>query len=67
MAIQKWSNSAPAVYFTTVLGRYQDTPVAEIAYVRPMITAIVVTIIAAIVAHIVVANDICPPLGVKDP
>ena len=45
----------PAVYFTTILGQYQDAPVTEIAYVRPMITAIVVAVIASIVAHIVVA------------
>jgi hypothetical protein len=45
----------PAVYFTNVLGQVQDTPVTEIAYVRPMITAIVIAIVAAIAAHIVVA------------
>lgn len=45
----------PAVYFTNVLGQVGDTPVNEIAYVRPMITAIIVAIVASIVAHIVVA------------
>lgn len=45
----------PAVYFTNVLGQLQDTPATEIAYVRPMITAIVIAIVASIAAHIVVA------------
>lgn len=45
----------PAIYFANILGQVQDTPVTEIAYVRPMITAIVIAILASIVAHIVVA------------
>lgn len=45
----------PVFYFANVLGQVGDTPVSEIAYVRPMVTAIVVAIVVAIVAHIVVA------------
>lgn len=45
----------PAFYFANVLGQVGETPVTEIAYVRPMITAIIVAIVASIVAHIVVA------------
>jgi len=45
----------PAVYFANVLGQVGETPVTEIAYVRPMITAIIVAIVVSIVAHIVVA------------
>lgn len=45
----------PGIYFANVLGQVQDTPVTEIAYVRPMITAIVIAILASILAHIVVA------------
>lgn len=45
----------PGIYFANILGQAQDTPVTEIAYVRPMITAVIIAIIASIVAHIVVA------------
>jgi uncharacterized membrane protein len=45
----------PAIYFTHVLGQVGQTPVAEIAYARPLVTAIIAAIVAAIVAHIVVA------------
>ncbi len=45
----------PAIYFRHVLGLMGPTPVAEIAYVRPLITAIVAAIAAAIVAHILIA------------
>lgn len=45
----------PGIYFANILGQVQDTPVTEIAYVRPMITAIVIAIVASIVAHIAVA------------
>ena len=44
----------PAFYFANVLGQAGETPVTEIAYVRPMITAIVIAIIASILAQIVV-------------
>lgn len=45
----------PGIYFANILGQVQDAPVTEIAYVRPMITAIIIAILASIVAHIVVA------------
>ena len=45
----------PGIYFANILGEVRDTPVTEIAYVRPMITAIVIAILASIVAHIMVA------------
>lgn len=45
----------PVFYFANVLGQVGETPVTEIAYVRPMITAIIIAIVASIVAHIVVA------------
>ena len=43
------------VYFASVLSQVGDTPVNEIAYVRPMITAIIATIVATIVGYIAVA------------
>lgn len=51
----------PGIYFANILGQVQDIPVTEIAYVRPMITAIIIGILASIVAHIVVA--IASPKG----
>jgi heme/copper-type cytochrome/quinol oxidase subunit 2 len=45
----------PAAYAAYLLGQVGETPVAEISYVGPMIIAIGVTVVAAIVAHIVVA------------
>jgi hypothetical protein len=45
----------PVVYFATVLGQVPGTDVAQIAYVRPMLTAIGVAIGLNIVAKIVAA------------
>ena len=44
----------PAVYFSHVLGQVGQVPVADIPYVRPMITAIVAAIVSAIVAAIII-------------
>ncbi|WP_231509510.1 hypothetical protein [Streptosporangium roseum] len=43
----------PLVYFATVLGQAQAVGVAEVAYVRPMLTAIGVAVAVNVVAHIV--------------
>lgn len=44
-----------AVYLMTIFGQAQDSAVAEIAYQRPLLTAIGVAIVVSIVARIVVA------------
>jgi hypothetical protein len=44
-----------AVYAAHVFGQLPQIPVTEVAYVRPMITALVVTVIAMIVAAILAA------------
>ncbi len=45
----------PVWYFLTVLGRLQSTTAAEIAWQRPMITAIVATVVLSIIGAIVMA------------
>ena len=45
----------PGVYFATLIGQIQETPVTEIAYQWPMITAIGVAVGLSIVAHMAVA------------
>ena len=52
-----------AVHFATVLGRLPHADVTEIAYIRPMLSAIDVAIALLIVAHIVVA--IAAPKGLS--
>jgi hypothetical protein len=44
-----------AVYAVHVFSQLPEVPVAEIAYVRPMITALVITIVAMIIAAILAA------------
>jgi hypothetical protein len=43
----------PVVYAAVMLGRLGDTDVADVAYVRPLITAIVAAMVLNIVANIV--------------
>jgi uncharacterized membrane protein len=43
------------LYFAVVLGQVGDMPVSEIAYIVPMVSAIVVTIFATIAAYILAA------------
>jgi hypothetical protein len=43
------------VYFAIVLGQVGETPVSEIQYVRPMIIAIIATILATIAGYILAA------------
>ena len=45
----------PTVYFVTMLGRIRGTPVADVDYVGPMVTAIVIAIVVNIVGTIAVA------------
>ncbi len=45
----------PVVYFASVLGQLGDTDAADIAYVRPLLTAIIGAIILNIVGNIVLA------------
>jgi drug/metabolite transporter (DMT)-like permease len=52
----------PAIYFATVLGQIQATPVTEIEYQRPMLTAIGAAIGLSIVASIAIA--VASPRGV---
>lgn len=49
------SFAVPAYYASTVMGQLGDTPVADIAYQRPLITAIIVSIVLTIVGSIVAA------------
>lgn len=44
-----------AIYSAHVLGQLPEIPVTEIAYVRPMITALVITIVAMVIAAILAA------------
>lgn len=43
------------VYFASVLTQVGETPVSEIEYVRPLITAIVVSIVATIAGYVLAA------------
>ena len=45
----------PGAYILAIVGQARNTPVAQIDYVPMMLTAIGVTIVLAIVAHILVA------------
>lgn len=45
----------PLVYFVVMIGRLQSTPAAGIAYQRPLIIAIVATIVLTIIGSIVAA------------
>lgn len=40
-------------YAINILGRLQHTPVAEVAFQRPMITAVLISIVATIGLHII--------------
>jgi hypothetical protein len=43
------------VYYASVLGQVGETPVSEIQYVRPMIIAIIATVLATIAGYILAA------------
>lgn len=49
------SFAVPAYYASTVVGQLSETPVAEIAYQRPLIVAIIVSIVLTVVGSIVAA------------
>lgn len=55
----------PGIYFVHVLGQLADTPAAQIAWARPMLLAIGASIVAGIVAPILIGlarpDDIGPP------
>ncbi|HEY3002359.1 MAG TPA: hypothetical protein VGJ44_08405 [Kribbellaceae bacterium] len=55
----------PAVYFATVLGQARGSAVAQVAYVRPMLTAVAAAIVLDIVASI--ATAIASPKGDDKP
>ncbi|HEY8719072.1 hypothetical protein [Pengzhenrongella sp.] len=56
----------PAVYFALILGRARSTDVAEVAYIGPMLTAIVVAIVVNIVAEIFAGMASPKDAGRKD-
>lgn len=45
----------PAWYFATVLGRLQSTTASEIVWQRPMVTAIIATVVLMVVGAILMA------------
>jgi len=56
----------PAIYAVTVIGQVGTTPVGEIAYVIPLITAIGAAIVLAIVGNIIVAIATPKGAGISD-
>ena len=55
-----------AVYAVHVFSQLPEVPVTEIAYVRPMITALVITIVAMIIAAILAAMSAPSEADKKD-
>jgi hypothetical protein len=55
-----------AVYAVSVFSQLPEVPVTEIAYVRPMITALVITIVAMILAAILAAMSAPSEADKKD-
>ncbi|TBN56227.1 hypothetical protein EYE40_01790 [Glaciihabitans arcticus] len=56
----------PAVYAVIVLGQVGSTPVEEIEYVIPLITAIAAAIVLAIIGNIIVAIASPKGAGIND-
>jgi hypothetical protein len=55
-----------AVYAVHIFSQLPEVPVTEIAYVRPMITALVITIVAMIIAAILAAASAPSEADKKD-